>query len=236
MTGSWLWPSFDRGGFGGIGGGESPLSGQRDEKDNKSPLSDHGRGFWSEPEAVDGAPEIRMPELSSPCSSPGARQENDDNDGIPIRPPPKIRRKNSITAAEAYNKGMLLQYIITSCSEADFCNRDSTYTECYESNWEGHQPLTPTEDDTGIPASELRLMRSRRRRGVMSPPRRNERNAKIGSGDDPLCVQEDNSVVKGHYGSLNSPGSFSIAFPGDVVDPHLSGKKEWQPNFDCAAK
>jgi len=80
-------------------------------------------------------------------------------------------------------------------------------------------------------------MRSRRRRGVMSPPCR---NAKVGVVDDPLCGplcgQEDNSVAKVHYGSLNSPGSFSIAFPGDVVDPHLSVKKEWQPNFNGAAK
>lgn len=83
-----------------------------------------------------------------------------------------------ITLMEAYNNGTLLQYIMDICY-----NTPASSANDYETNWNGHQPLTPMkptcskeEDASGsrISASELRFERKRRRRGVIISPRDND--------------------------------------------------------------
>mmetsp|Transcript_41924 Transcript_41924/g.75550 ORF Transcript_41924/g.75550 Transcript_41924/m.75550 type:complete len:153 (-) Transcript_41924:19-477(-) len=107
-------------------------------------------------------------------SSPGARQEHQCiNSSMKTYSSPSKVTHTHTTATEAFNKGLLLQYILSILSQLHCCNHDSTDDCEYETNWKGHQPLTPytwsfADDDTlsVISASELRLMRRRRRRGV----------------------------------------------------------------------
>mmetsp|Transcript_27104 Transcript_27104/g.57208 ORF Transcript_27104/g.57208 Transcript_27104/m.57208 type:complete len:260 (+) Transcript_27104:220-999(+) len=232
------------------------------ETDNDSPFAMYGCGiFWPQPgSSASGADtnigndEMRMPEISSPGSSPcspGTRQGDADmgimhsmsawcsptESGSPssspglIRSTPKIPRKNS-TAAEAYNKGMLLQYIIESCSDLD-CRKLLPNEKDYEAKWNGHQPLSPetwtcTTDSCNdasenvISASEMRLMRSRRRRGVMSPLR-------LSNGEVDCAIHLENNVFS--EASIPSKSQDS-SFPADVVDPHLVVKKKWVPNCE----
>jgi len=161
---------------------------------------------------------------------------------------PKPRRAKRLTASEAYKKGLLFQYLTERCADLDCCIRDCTSEDYYQSNWKGHQPLseptwdTPSVQPAGsfgasshVSASELRLMRRRRRCGVLSPPRR---NAKVGSVVDPRFGEENVAFARVHSTSLPMPpkmpgsGEWSIGFPGDVVDPHLVAKKKWEPHPD----
>jgi len=83
---------------------------------------------------------------------------------------------------EAYNNGTLLQYIIDICCNNPTSAGKVDTTNDYETNWNGHQPLSPMkttcskEEDacnsSRLSASELRFGRKRRRRGVISPPPR----------------------------------------------------------------
>jgi len=186
--------------------------------------------------------------MSSWCSPSKADDASAVFACAPRPSPPKVRRKRT-TAAEAYNKGMLLQYIIENCADLDCCTW-STSEDYYESKWQGHQPLSsPTWHDlpsepsqsfgdaansTPVSASEQRMMRRRLRRGVFSHPRR---NAKVGG--IVADTQKDPSFPKVHNKThpleRNVPGTLSIGFPGDVVDPHLVVKKKWQPHCDRSA-
>lgn len=246
-TGAWPWLPDMVGSGGGGGQGRDAAS----EKNNCMLLdafTDYSCGlFWQQSAAVttpdddDAATETRMPETSSPGAnpcSPGTRQD-DGGAWIPpspsgastragpeqlsVRSPPKVRR-NSMKASEAYNKGMLFQYIIQRGSDLSDCRTWSTAADDYESNWDGHLPLDPYEpecdgecDPDGIgsaasSATERRLARRRLRRGVMAPPRRNP------SSRTGLRPQSSSSLPDG-----------SIAFPEDVMDPQLTKKKEWKP-------
>ena len=120
---------------------------------------------------------------------------------------------------------------------SDICSSYDCRQEDFESNWRGHQPLTPPNWTTTcgasgpsacgigrgggcgtgvLSASELCLMRGRRKRGVVSPPRRS--HAYAGS-------------------SLLSKGSSSFdiseeveGFPAEFADPRLAEKeKKWKP-------
>mmetsp|Transcript_25475 Transcript_25475/g.54814 ORF Transcript_25475/g.54814 Transcript_25475/m.54814 type:complete len:230 (-) Transcript_25475:185-874(-) len=179
--------------------------------------------------------DVRVPETPiDGCSSPGARLGDDED--IPTSslmvmtsycsPPSSTVRRKRTTAMEAYKKGMLFQYIMDSAAEFECCrNRDSTVD--YETKWDGHQPLTPhtwsfVDDDTAsiVSASELRLNRRRRRRGVLTP---SQRNGKIGIDSPTIAEDGSNDFFP------------SIPYPGDIADPQTSHKKKWQPNCDGAA-
>ena len=84
-----------------------------------------------------------------------------------------------ITLMEAYNNGTLLHYIMDICCNNPASSSAKVVTaNDYETNWNGHQPLTPMETSTTeeqhakeirLPsATELRFERKRRRRGVIS--------------------------------------------------------------------
>mmetsp|Transcript_18418 Transcript_18418/g.38566 ORF Transcript_18418/g.38566 Transcript_18418/m.38566 type:complete len:316 (-) Transcript_18418:190-1137(-) len=162
--------------------------------------------------------------------------------------PPKPRRAKRLTASQAYKRGLLFQYLTERCADLNCCIWDRTSEDYYQSNWKGHQPLseptwnTPSIQPAGsfgasshVSASELRLMRRRRRRGVLLPPRR---NARVGSVVDPRFGEENVAFARVHSTNLPMPptmpgsGEWSIGFPGDVVDPHLVAKKKWEPHPD----
>ena len=248
---SWLW-----GYGGGIEGGQQQTSPSSVPSGNVN--DDQCGGFSNIFDCptvnnnTGGQDDVRMPELSSPCSSPGARQQDTPEEqtaGIfhtcTFSSPPNTKRattesprcKKRTTATEAYNKGLLLQYLVDNASQLDICNfnRDTTTSalDSYEMNWEGHQPLTPStwredqEDDdcaSIVSASEMRLMRRRRRRGVLSPPRTNSRLHVV----SPVSP---NKIGNGGDESRSVPG-FGIAFPADVADPHKGKQKKWQPSWD----
>ena len=177
---------------------------------------------------------VRVPELSLDycSSSPGTRQDDDS--------PPK-----RIAFMEAYNKGMLLQYMINSASEIDYCcNNKHVAEDDYETKWRGHQPLTPStwssakndyidelNDTSGrvVSASEQRFMRRRRRRGVLPPSKRGEDNNNISMHVSK--ANNNNNNVEPQRDTI-LPG-WGIPFPGDVIDPHLVPKKKekWHPNI-----
>ncbi|KAL3762633.1 hypothetical protein ACHAW5_001226 [Stephanodiscus triporus] len=85
------------------------------------------------------------------------------------------------TAKEAYNRGMLFSYFTSKASELIcgkelFCffSRDAaatnTNTAALEMRWSGHQPLSPdtcSRSNGEMSPYELRIMRQRRRRGVL---------------------------------------------------------------------
>lgn len=78
------------------------------------------------------------------------------------------------TFADAYNEGMLLEYFVSNASQLDCCTSEDEdcAVEDYETKWEGHQPLTPNNITINhslstVSASEQRLRRGRRRRGIM---------------------------------------------------------------------
>jgi len=284
----WLWPSSYTGGSGGVIGmvDEDPTEESQDVDLNRK--SDSNRSTVNakvKPLAVAsngvstsyGAREIRTPERSSPCSSPGTREADDlsiatsscsltwnANQSLdsyrssPIAPiatsycsptgPAKPRRAKRLTASEAYKKGLLFQYLTERCADLDYCIQDCTNQDYYQSNWKGHQPLSaPTWDipsvqpagsfgaSSHVSASELRLMRRRRRRGVLSHPRR---NFKVGSVVDPRFGEENVASARVHSTNLPMPpkmpgsGEWSIGFPVDVVDPHSVAKKKWEPHPD----
>lgn len=220
------WPSHEDGRPGAIGARPSFVNGVHDQSTSGGVAKiNPGTG----PKAsLRVKTDERMP--VSPidgCSSPGARQGDDAP--TPMSPfpmlsyasPPRSTARKRITALEAYNTGMLFQYMIDCVSDLqNCCNRDSTVD--YEKKWVGHQPLTPNTwaadgDDTAsiVSTSELRLNRRRRRRGVLSP----KLGAKIGI--DSRTISED-----GSHDFVPS-----IPFPGDVVDPHMSPKKKWHPQL-----
>ena len=53
-----------------------------------------------------------------------------------------------ITLMEAYNNGTLLQYIIDCCCENPAASSAKVDTDDYETNWNGHQPLSPMKTNT----------------------------------------------------------------------------------------
>ena len=125
-----------------------------------------------------------MPGIGISASFDDIRDEQHDGDNSSMATcdraiPPSYSTSSNVTyervtLADAYNKGMLLEYFAANASQLDCCSKDCT-VENYETKWEGHQPLTPTswthasieQSSSTVSASELRLRRSRRRRGIM---------------------------------------------------------------------
>jgi hypothetical protein len=154
--------------------------------------------------------------------------------------------KKKLTRAEAFNKGMLLQYL--------FCNGGFTDEDedDYEASWAGHQPLTPdtwtvNTSESHIPprlsASEQRLMRRRRRRGlVMSPLKSNGSivpGGLLNAPSPPHLVtkpprregQADQTSFACSSSASNETRYFSgmewsVPYPKDLVDPHVGD--EWK--------
>lgn len=140
-----------------------------------------------------------------------------------------------LTAAEAFNKGQLLQYLFCNGFCLEFTGNSSeedisSSKEYFESNWAGHQPLTPdtwnTTSAVGASersnAGELRRGRGRRRRGLScstsSPPP---------SMSSPGLSTDGSSSSTNRSGEENIGGNneWSVAFPKDLT-PHLKGKKK----------
>lgn len=184
-----------------------------------------------------------MPEVSTPYnSSPGIRQDDGEvmtNNTLSMTPPcaspptrPRRKMPRRTTATEAYKKGQLLQYILDSTREFDCFNINTDSTDDYEVNWTGHQPLGDDSPSSMVSASELRLIRSRRRRGVVTPPA--HQTAKVG-GSSGTIVHEGGELSFGKvHEKLQEPRDLprcSIPFPEDVVDPHIATKEKWKPNF-----
>lgn len=246
---SWLWPSNnDEGGTQQINPSTSPserriagygckkkIISQQQKNQPLPPQTPKSKGPKSTTKNCMEIMDVRMPELSLDycSSSPGTRQDDDS--------PPK-----RIAFMEAYNKGMLLQYMINSASEIDYCcNNKHVAEDDYETKWRGHQPLTPStwssakndyidelNDTSGsvVSASEQRFMRRRRRRGVLPPSKRGEDNNNNISMHVTKANNNNNNVEPQRDTIL--PG-WGIPFPGDVIDPHLVPKKKekWHPNI-----
>lgn len=144
--------------------------------------------------------------------------------------------KKRLTQTEAFNNGMLLQYL--------FCNGGCEEEEDdYEASWTGHQPLTPDtwttpefEFEPRLTASEQRLMRRRRRRGLLksgnnimaergqfgplSPPKKSAARA---SNENTTLSSISSKTDK-------SNAEWSVSFPKDLVDPHVT--EEWKNMHD----
>lgn len=92
-------------------------------------------------------------------------------------PPEPARRPRTITAAEAYHRGMLVSYLLSAAHELNCCpdgggTTTTTATEELEGRWSGHQPLVPdtwSRSDGSLSTHELRNIRLRRRRGLVAP-------------------------------------------------------------------
>jgi len=96
-------------------------------------------------------------------------------------PPEPARRPRTITAAEAYHRGMLVSYLLSAAHELNCCpngggggggTTTTTTTEELEGRWSGHQPLVPdtwSRSDGSLSTHELRNIRLRRRRGLVAP-------------------------------------------------------------------
>ena len=246
---SWLWPSNnDEGGTQQINPSTSPserriagygckkkIISQQQKNQPLPPQTPNSKGPKSTTKNCMEITNVRVPELSLDycSSSPGTRQDDDS--------PPK-----RIAFMEAYNKGMLLQYMINSASEIDYCcNNKHVAEDDYETKWRGHQPLTPStwssakndyidelNDTSGsvVSASEQRFMRRRRRRGVLPPSKRGEDNNNNISMHVTKANNNNNNVEPQRDTIL--PG-WGIPFPGDVIDPHFVSKKKekWHPNI-----
>jgi len=133
-----------------------------------------------------------------------------------------------ITIMEAYNNGTLLQYIMDIC-----CNNPTTSsakvdtTNDYETNWNGHQPLSPMkskDEEIRLPsATELRFEFKRRRRGVRSPPPRDNYatgSAKeVNNSDNNRAKSFTEGVISPHYNN-NTNRSISIKM-----------REKWQPSI-----
>ena len=98
--------------------------------------------------------------------------------GIMPLPPEPARRPRTITAAEAYHRGMLVSYLLSAAHELNCCpnggggTTTTTTTEELEGRWSGHQPLVPdtwSRSDGSLSTHELRNMSLRRRRGLVAP-------------------------------------------------------------------
>lgn len=94
---------------------------------------------------------------------------------MPLSPEP-ARRLRTITAAEAYHRGMLVSYLLSAAYELNCCPNGggggTTTAEELEGRWSGHQPLVPdtwSRSDGSLSTHELRNMRLRRRRGLVAP-------------------------------------------------------------------
>ena len=132
-----------------------------------------------------------------------------------------INIHHMITLMEAYNNGTLLQYIMDICCNPTYSSAKVDTTNDYETNWNGHQPLSPMkttcskkEEDASscrLSASELRFDRKRRRRGVISPRDNTTDSTKqVNNYDTNRCIIVQNN-------------------PKDVIHPHYNNKSEkWQ--------
>ncbi|KAL3805791.1 hypothetical protein HJC23_007752 [Cyclotella cryptica] len=165
---------------------------------------------------------------------------------IPCNAKSPASAKKKLTRAEAFNKGMLLHYL--------FCNGGFTDEDedDYEASWAGHQPLTPetwtvAPSKSNIPprlsASEQRLMRRRRRRGLVMSPLKSHGSIVAGGFLDapsppavltktgPRARQEDETSFASSSKASNaaeyvSGMEWSVPYPKDLVDPHLGD--EWK--------
>lgn len=259
-TCSLLWPcALEAGGVGSPSDGRKAVRARTPEPSNpvvsrpgaRPAYDDEGAVFHSAAKTAPPSPvsfgntssplAVRTAPLSplSPLSPPRYVGNTFTTPSRSTKAPPRRKRT---TAAEAYNKGLLLPYILDSARELDLCNRDCTVD--YESTWQGHQPLTPSpweEDDaveesptadpgsaaTTATASEQRLMRRRRRRGVVLSPPRGGDAAKVGGGVEPTMA-----AALHNNGTLvpRDLARCSIPFPEDVVDPHILAKERWHPS------
>ena len=149
-----------------------------------------------------------------------------------------------ITVAEAYNKDLMLQFILSPAKRGSWnwgCTRGKFD---YETNWKGHQPLTPetwstniepgANESSRIAASEIRLMRRRRRRGLITPQRPINGNVaklnphvtsppKVSRRGPTEQAFSDNSVL-GKNSNISNDARLSTPFPKDVVVPRLGQK------------
>lgn len=160
-----------------------------------------------------------------------------DSSSLPDKP---------LTASEAYRKGKVLQYLSqVRCGSWNFCADDSN---TYETKWSGHQPLTPNTwsdfhdigDDASnqqLTASELRLIRRRRHRGVLTPPRHIKNASKLNSPQliSPprvLFKHQGNHSVGDFFGeNISEPSlAWSIPYPKGVPNPNLGPKRQLNPH------
>ena len=121
-----------------------------------------------------------------------------------------------LTRSEAFNKGLLLQYFF--CNGDHYDNSDDEHD--FERKWDGHQPLTPNTwaetSSRGVSASELRYLRRRKRRGITTT-----------TSFSTVSSITPSEKVERTLDSVLTPSSneWSVQYPQDLVDPHLS---EWK--------
>ena len=122
-----------------------------------------------DPDRNEGAPS-NGPSATTPTAVPRTSYHICCGGSMPLSPEPARRR--TITAAEAYHRGMLVSYLLTSAYELTCCPGGGTTVEELEGRWSGHQPLVPdtwSRSDGSLSTYQLRNMRLRRRRGLVAP-------------------------------------------------------------------